>query len=411
MAAFSWPHFAQHPALSKGFIAFIAIVAGGVVLGSIDISNPEIDVDYSISSEKLPAKYHGTNLMITEIKVNDASKIIDYGCSIDKIIFHSLNYTFYCWAEDEHGNRSNIPISIYIREPTPIISSDCLESYFVTLDDVLSDPKFFNLSSYGPSYQQTLKSEQVLLMDTSFDHGDLLLAKKHATIVLKIFDINDIQALSTMANIVRDEDRTDISRSNCAISVHSEPRMLLSPWGKISLAEDYYVLGEFKTSAFWVSEVIDNYGVNSNIEETHYQNSLLIKGNALYRDALLTDRLFDNSKTNYTVAHEISPSYTSWFGLGNIDRQEDNLSEAITKYYHAKSFDFYNFEINEILILTLLNNENKMEAVNEFTTILENNSEIAIKLLDTIPEIWGYLSEDDQRYISMKKIQLLESVE
>ena len=59
--------------------------------------------------------------------------------------------------------------------------------------------------------------------------------------------------------------------------------------------------------------------------------------------------VFDDAKTHYTLAHEIRESYDTWFGLGNIDRHEGQLSDALLKYKQARLFASDTAEIdNEI---------------------------------------------------------------
>ena len=188
----------------------------------------------------------------------------------------------------------------------------------------------------SPSRTDNLKTEHIRAMDDSYEGYNYNEAKKHATIVLKYFNSNDIQALSTIGNIMRDENRRDISGTNCAIELHSTPFILNTVWGKISLAEDYHVLGDYQKSIYWSSLIIDNYMKDPEINETSYVNALIIKANALYRQSLYEDKGFEDAKENYLKAHNIEMSYDTWYGLGNIDRHEEKFRDALEKYQQAK---------------------------------------------------------------------------
>ncbi len=167
--------------------------------------------------------------------------------------------------------------------------------------------------------------------------------------MLKYFNINDLQALSTLGNSIRDNDRQDSALVKCAIAIHSTPFLSNSVWGEISLAEDYHVLGEYKTSISWSSKVINEYGHNPNIYIDNYVNALIIKANALYRLSVNEQSVFDDAKTNYALAHEIRESYDTWFGLGNIDRHEGQFTEALLKYKQARLLASDTTEIDDAI--------------------------------------------------------------
>ena len=173
-------------------------------------------------------------------------------------------------------------------------------------------------------------------MDANYEKHDYASAKKHATIVLKYFHINDLQSLSTLGNLIRDGDRQNLAFAKCAITIHSTPFLVNSVWGKISLAEHYHVLREYEKSILWSSKVINDYELDLDISVDSYVNSLIIKANALYRLSLDEQNGFDDAKAHYTLAHEIRESYDTWFGLGNIDRHEVQFTDALLKYKQAR---------------------------------------------------------------------------
>jgi tetratricopeptide (TPR) repeat protein len=80
---------------------------------------------------------------------------------------------------------------------------------------------------------------------------------------------------------------------------------------------------------------------------------LIIKANALYRLALEEKTGFDDAKIYYTMANKIRESYDTWFGLGNIDRQEEKFADALEKYNKAKNYatetDEIDLEIKRVL--------------------------------------------------------------
>ncbi len=179
-------------------------------------------------------------------------------------------------------------------------------------------------------------------MDEHFENRNYESAKKHAMIILKYFNGNDIQTLSTLGNTMRDEDRQNLDNIQCAVSIHSTPFIGNTSWGTLSLAEDNHVLGNFEMTSQLTSPIIDLYEsydeseINP-IEEATYKNAMIIKANALFRMAMAqqADNVEDVKKY-YTMAHDIEKSYDTWFGLGNLDRYKGNFEDAMEKYEQAR---------------------------------------------------------------------------
>jgi tetratricopeptide (TPR) repeat protein len=63
---------------------------------------------------------------------------------------------------------------------------------------------------------------------------------------------------------------------------------------------------------------------------------------------------FDDAKTYYASAHGISESYDTWFGLGNVDRHEGHLADALIKYKQAKLLTANTAEIDDAINRVLL---------------------------------------------------------
>jgi hypothetical protein len=332
-------------------ISTIVATGGGVTFIDAYYSNPM--VEFHLSPAQLPSELHGTSLMVTNVFSSDSkSNIVDYDCNADSIIY-DLEYTFDCFTKNSLGGKEIIKTTIIIKEPNNRLGSeakDCVSQHSWPTKNLPSDyPYLSELPNLSPSRISELKNTQISLMDTNYDNHDYESAKKHATIVLKYFNINNLQALSTLGNLIRDSDRQDIALTKCAIAIHSTPFLSSSVWGKISLAEDFHVLGEYKTSISWSSKVINKYEQNPNIHVDSYVNSLIIKANALYRLSLNEQSVFDDAKTNYALAHEIRESYDTWFGLGNIDRHEGQFVEALLKYKQARLLASDTTEIDDAI--------------------------------------------------------------
>ena len=104
-------------------------------------------------------------------------------------------------------------------------------------------------------------------------------------------------------------------------------------------------------STYWSSQVIDEYGIqiDDDISEISYVNGLVVKANALYRQALAEQSGFGEAKRYYSRAHDITSSYDTWFGLGNIDRHEGNFAGALEKYEEAKKWAENTTEIDHAM--------------------------------------------------------------
>lgn len=329
--------------ISKTILAAIIIstatAAGvGITVGDAYYSNPS--VEYTIYPPQLPAELHGVSLTINNVYSTDSkSEILHYDCD-DELTASGSDHTFSCQTENSFGNKEIITTTVSIKKPNNSLDEEatqCISQHYMLPDITTRDyPYLLDLPNISPSRVSDLKNTHIKNMDDYYEKKDYTSAKEHATIILKYFNVNDVQALSTIGNIIRDEDRRDISRTECAIAIHSTPFVSNTVWGKISLAEDYHVLEEYEKSTFFSSWVIDNYESNPEIHEINYVNALIIKGNALYRIALTEQSGFEDAKAHYTLAHNIKKSYDTWFGLGNIDRHENKFEDALEKYQQAK---------------------------------------------------------------------------
>ena len=149
---------------------------------------------------------------------------------------------------------------------------------------------------------------------------------------------------------MRDQDRQHLSGTECAMAIHKTTFLLDTTWGKLSLSEDLHVLGKYEESIQMSSKVIENYEHNKeDVSRESYVNALIIKANALYRMALENDKEFEEAKVFYSKAHEIKQSYATWFGLGNVDRHEENFVDAFEKYQHARELARDTAEIDEAI--------------------------------------------------------------
>ena len=319
-------------------ISTIVIVGGSVAFIDAYYSDPL--VEFRVSPPQLPAKLHGTSLTVTNVFSSDGKfSIVDYDCNVDSII-HDLEYTFDCFTKNSLGGKEVIKTTISIKEPNDMLESeatDCVSQHSWPTENLPSEyPYLLELPNFNPIRISELKKNHISLMDANYEKHDYASAKKHATIVLKYFHINDLQSLSTLGNLIRDGDRQNHAFAKCAIAIHSTPFLANSVWGKISLAEDYHVLREYEKSISWSSKVINDYERDLDISVDSYVISLIIKANALYRLSLDEQNGFDDAKAYYTLAHEIKESYDTWFGLGNIDRHEVQFTDALLKYKQAR---------------------------------------------------------------------------
>ncbi|MCH9658475.1 tetratricopeptide repeat protein [archaeon] len=337
-------------------IISVAAVMGVGFIGDSYYSDP--NVEYSLHPEQMPADLHGASLYVQDVRsTDDKSEIVSYECDNESTI-HDLNYSFECITTNSLGNKESVITDVSVRGPNNRLGDDatqCVEQYYVSTDGISRDyPYLSGLPDLSQSRLSDYKNTHVKIMDDYFAAHDYEGAKRHATIVLKYFNVNDLQALSTLGNVMRDEDRTDANGVNCAVTVHGTPFVANTAWGKLSLAEDHHVLGDYDESVRWSSQVIVKYNTQTDddIHETSYANALVVKANALYRQAVVEHGgNFDEAKRHYNMAHDITPSYDTWFGLGNIDRQEGNFADALEKYEEAKKMtDGDSTEIDEAII-------------------------------------------------------------
>jgi len=337
--------------LTAIMMSSVAAAGGGILIADAYYSDPFIE--YSLYPAQLPAELHGVSLQVKNIYSTDnKSEIIHYDCN-NELIVHGLEYTFHCFTENSLGNKEIITTTISVKEPHNMLgvdATDCISQHYALTNDIVKDYSYLlNLPHVSPSHLPNLKNNHIKLMDDYYESHDYVSSKKHATIVLKYFDINDVQALSTLGNIIRDEDRSNLSNVNCALVIHSTPFLSNTVWGKLSLAEDYHVLSNYETSIRLSSLVINDYVNNSSMPEISYMNALIIKANALYRLALEEQSGLDDAKIHYTMAHDIRESYDTWFGLGNIDRLEGKFADALDKYQQAKMLTNDTDEVDEVI--------------------------------------------------------------
>ena len=338
-------------ALTAIVISTIVATGGGITFIDAYYSDPL--VEFYLSPPQLPSELHGTSLIVTNVfSSDDKSSIVNYDCNVDSIIY-DLEYTFDCFTENSLGGKEIIKTTVSIKEPNNVLESeaaDCVSQHsWSTKNLPLEYPYLLELPNFSLSRISELKNKHINLMDTNYEKHDYTSAEKHATIVLKYFNVNDIQSLSTLGNLIRDSDRQNSAFIKCAIAIHSTPFLSNSVWGKISLAEDYHVLGEYPTSISWSSKVINDYEHDPDIHIDNYANSLIIKANALYRLSLDEQNGFDDAKKHYTLAHEINESYDTWFGLGNIDRHEGQFTDALLKYKQARLLTSDTTEIDDAI--------------------------------------------------------------
>jgi tetratricopeptide (TPR) repeat protein len=339
-------------------IVVSTLVATGGGITFIDAYYSDPLVEFRLSPAQLPADLHGTSLMVTNVFSSDSkSSIVNYDCNVDSIIY-DLEYTFDCFTENSLGGKEVIRTTLLIKGPNDVLedeAADCVSGHYGSTKNLTSEyPYLLELPNFSPNKISELKKYHISLMDTNYEKKDYESAKKHATIVLKYFNINDLQALSTLGNLIRDDDRLNIAFTKCAIAIHSTPLLSNSVWGKISLAEDYHVLGEYNKSISWSSKVINDYEHDPDIHVDNYVNALIIKANALYRLSLDEQNGFDDAKAYYASAHGISESYDTWFGLGNVDRHEGQLADALIKYKQAKLLTADTAEIDDAINRVLL---------------------------------------------------------
>ena len=297
-------------------------------------------------------------MIIDDVFSTDSkSEIVEFDCN-NKSVIHAMNYELECETKNSFGVKEVITTTISVKKPVNNLeeyATECLLRQYVTSDEFEKDyPYLLKLPYFNQSTLENIKKVHIKMMDSYFENKDYLSAKKHATIVLKYFSINDPQALSTMGNLMRDQDRTNKEEIKCAMSIHNASFIQDTIWGKLSLAEDHHVLEEFKEAVDLSSIIIDRYNTeNQNISETTYMNALIIKANALFRiavDEQATD--MEEVREHYQKAHNIKPSYDSWFGLGNIDRYAGNFDDALIKYKEAKKIATVTTEIDhEIEVL------------------------------------------------------------
>ena len=331
----------------------VALSGTGFVLGDAYYSDPF--VEYSLYPAIIPAELHGTSLTVNDVSSNNIlSKIIEYDCFTEPIIRES-NYSFDCTTKNSFGNQQNVTTVIQIKKPFSVVrdeyASECLSQHYMLPNDITEKyPYLSSLPGVGLAGLSDLKNEHRDMMNAAYDAHDYKSAKIHATIVLKYFDANNIYALTTMGNVMRDENRDNAENVSCAIAIHHTPYVSNTIWGQLSLAEDYHVLRDYDVSTKWSSKIINAYEHNNDtMEEVNYVNAMIVKANALYQKALIEGGPLDTAKEHYELAHDLRESYATWFGLGNIDRIEGDFVDALEKYQQARELTDDPTEIDNII--------------------------------------------------------------
>ena len=347
------PHAIITKKIMAILIAVIAAASGGIIVGYAYYSDPV--VEYSLQPPQLPADLHGTRIIIHDVhSTNDINEITNYDCNNDSIV-HGFDYVFDCTTENALGNIETVTTAISLKRPNTLLginATNCITQQYTLLSDNITRefPYLLNLPDTSHTRLLNLKNNHIKLMDDHYEARDYVSAKKHATIVLRYFNINDVQALSTMGNIMRDENRNNADGVRCAMSIHSNSLLTETDWGRISLAEDYHVLKEYDRTIYWTSKVIEEYGPdNPDMHEISYMNALIIKANALYRMALDSQTGFDDARSHYEMANEVKETYDAWFGLGNIDRHEEKFDGSLAKYCKARALAINTDEIDEVI--------------------------------------------------------------
>ena len=206
------------------------------VIAFIDAYYSEPLVEFYLSPSQLPSELHGTSLIVTNVFSSDGKfSIVDYDCNVDSIIYN-LEYTFDCFTENSLGGKEVIKTTISIKGPNNMLESetvDCVSQHSWPTKNLPSEyPYLLKLPNLSPSRISELKQNHINLMDTNYEKHDYISAKKHATIVLKYFNVNDLQSLSTLGNLIRDSNRQNLEFTKCAIAIHSTPFLSNSCMGE-----------------------------------------------------------------------------------------------------------------------------------------------------------------------------------
>jgi hypothetical protein len=207
--------------LTAIMISTIAVAGGGIAF--IDGYYSEPLVEFYLSPPQLPSELHGTSLIITNVlSSDDKSSIVDYDCNVDSVIY-DLEYTFDCFTENSLGNKEVVKTTVSIKGPSNMLESeavDCVSQHSWPTENLSSEyPYLLKLPNLSPSRISELKQDHINLMDTNYEKRDYASAKKHATIILKYFNVNDLQSLSTLGNLIRDSDRQNLEFTKCAIAI------------------------------------------------------------------------------------------------------------------------------------------------------------------------------------------------
>ena len=347
--------------VSKVLIAVITVTVisgagGGIYAGDAYFS--DLELEYAVNPPHSPAELHGVELSIQKIYSTDRkSYIVSYDCNAEPIIYE-FPYSFTCTAKNNFGNEQQISATIDSPSPDSELSMDarhCIEEHYEHDSDWEIEYPYLSKIIYSNDTKlNSLKKDHIKMMDDYFELKEYANSKKHAYIILKYFDAENIQALSTLGNIIRDENRRNTENLGCAIAIHENEILQRHVWGKLSLAEDNHVLGNFDVTIELTTDVINDDKIQEAKDSTSYWNALVIKGNALFMKALIHGPVdFGPAHYHYTTAHQIKESYGTWLGLGNIDRQLGNCEDALEKYEYAKQMAKDTREVDYLMDLCI----------------------------------------------------------
>lgn len=232
-----------------------------------------------------------------------------------------------------------------------------------------------------------LKYDLRVISDEAHAERDYEKSLTTSSIVLTLIDPNDIASISQLGNAIRDTNKTDTSRVLCSKSIHESPEVRKYIFGKMALAEDHLLLGEFQESIDVITPVIDKCKTeDSTIEVESCANSLIIRGNANYRLTYYDDAEHDYNKSIKTDGEKAD----SLFGLGNIEYYRDsNFYDASINFKKALVSDPTNTDIIRMYFNSLFYLEEYDELKTAYHTL---DPKIAENILNIIsPEIISVL--------------------
>ena len=370
----------------------IPLIAAIIVIGAFllaDTTEPTILVDVELIQHP-PTTYHGSILKLNFL-ASDTSGIAEEECyfsngniysDLTRIAIGKHNIT--CKATDNSINRNESfeQVIITVQEPDKSHWPSCVENYIQISDDAEIRTRIASLHNLADHEFNQLREDLKVLSDNTYNNRDFQTSLEISSLILEMVDPYDRESLSQLGIAFRALD-IDEKSLTCSETVHEIPEIRNTIYGIMALAEDKLLLERYLESIKIATELISKYGIDPNIENIHYGNTLIIRGNAYYN---LGD-LVNAEEDFHSSIKVIGKKSDSLFGLGNVEFRKGEDYEKTAEYYkEALEYESKNCDIIEPYFRTLIFTDDKKIKI-EYERLVKDNIQCEKTLDEHLPEL------------------------